>query len=161
MIPSSFFQSIKKVIAHSNMYWFVFITLLTLLVLGYTALAMAKGFSYFRLTEHVSPSSIRWSVFSDEVDSFRPRARYEFTYKDTPYQGETRWDDSYLNEPTAREAIQPLTKESFVVWFDPLFPTHSTLQKYFPFKQFISAAILWILLFYFVRIGRHVAKYHP
>ncbi len=133
---------------------------------SYSAVALFHYYSYSCLTAHTPAKIEHFSVevapqfilrrlvkqFSGE--DYVIRAAYSFSLKEKKYHQETLFSQQrHYNPWAAAEAIKVLAKQDFESWYDPYNPDHSTLQKYFPFKECVSALILWGLLFYFIWLG--------
>lgn len=145
---------------HQNSYWLVFLSLIALSILGYTIWTGIQLYEYYRLSIQVPITAIKWTVKGLSEEEFAPQAHYQFIFEGKSYQGQTTWQEHYLNPWAAEEAIGRLTKEQKNVWIDPHHLNVSTLQKKFPFKQCISMVILWLLLIYFIGLGRYVKNMH-
>lgn len=143
------------IILHRNLYWILFLALVALCAVGYTAYALYYLYQYDRLDRSVNPSSIQWSTFKAAEDAFVPQARYTFTFEGKTYQGETRWQEAYLNPWAAEEAIDRLKQETLPVWLDSSSPSISTLQKEFPLKMCLYAFMLWALFVYLLFLDRY------
>lgn len=145
---------------HRNPYWLFFIIAITLAVIGYSGYTAFKLYQYTQLTYQVPTSQLEWSVMPLEEDKFTLQAHYHYCFQKSCYEGKTNWQEQYLNAWTAQEAIQRLSTKPWKVWIDPTAPHVSNLQKIFPFKQVIYTILLWLLLIYFIELGRYIAKYY-
>lgn len=138
-----------------NPFWLVFLGLIAVSVFGYTIYTCVNLYEYYRLGERVSVQHIDWKVDQLGADHFVPHATYQFDLNGKSYEGNSLWNEAYLNEWTAQEMIHHLSAWPAKVWVDPYFPSYSALQKNFPYKQCISSFILWLLLVYFVGLGKY------
>lgn len=141
-----------------NPIWILFISVIILLVVGYTGYAFVEIWKYIRLDRRVEAQEIHWSVISLSDDAFIPFAQYSFKANDKNYRGQAEWQETYLNEWAAHEAVGRLEQSPPQVWFDSKDPDISALQKNFPFKISFYALLLWILGIYFVGLGYYVNK---
>jgi hypothetical protein len=141
-----------------NPFWLLFISLIILGVLGYTTYTLTQVWQYMRLDQQTEAQQIQWSVLPISDESFIPFAIYSFRIHGKSYQGETRWQESYLNQWAAQEAIVRLEKNPPPVWFDSSAPQVSSLQKLFPLKESLYSLLLWILGIYFLGLGYYVNR---
>lgn len=140
---------------HYNLFWIFFLAFIAVLIMIYSIFAGIQIYRYLQLNEQISAKEIQWSVISQNSEKYVPFARYQFIVNGTSYQGQTLWQEYYLNEWTAKEAIKRLSSPS-LVWYDSSNPDVSSLQKYFPLKDSIYAILLWLLGFYFLGLGYYV-----
>lgn len=143
---------------HRNPLWIFLLSLIILGGLGYTTYTLVKVWQYLRLDQHVDAQNIQWSVLSLNEEAFVPLANYSFVVRNQSYQGQTRWQEVYLNSWTAQEAIMRLKKSPPPVWFDSSSPEISSLQKLFPLKESLYSLLLWILSLYFLGLGYYVKQ---
>lgn len=143
---------------HRNPIWITFLSLIFVATIVYTAIAGYDLWQFLRLNRQTQAKSIQWSVLSLDDDRFVPFARYQYEIGGTGYQGETRWQEGYLNEWAAREAIGRLKNDPPSVWYAGSNPTISSLQKLFPVKESIYTALLWSLVLYFIALGYRVTR---
>lgn len=141
-----------------NPFWILFITFVILGVLGYTTHTFIKIWQYMRLDQQTETQYTQWSIRPVSDESFIPFATYSFHIYDKTYQGQTLWQKSYLNQWSAREAIDRLEKNPPLVWFDSSNPEISSLQKLFPLKESLYSLLLWILGIYFLGLGYYVNR---
>lgn len=141
-----------------NPFWILFMGLIILGVLGYSTYTMIKVWHYVRFNQETVADKIQWTIIEVNEESFVPFAHYSFRVEGQPYDGQTRWADSYLNQWTAQEAIARLEKHPPSVWFNSSDPTISSLQKIFPIKESLYSLILWILGIYFLGLGYYVNR---
>lgn len=141
-----------------NSFYTLFISLIILGVLGYTTHTLIKVWQYIRLDQQTEIQHIQWSILPANDESFIPFANYFFNVHGQNYQGQTHWQESYLNQWAAQEAIGRLEKTPPSVWFDSSAPENSSLQKPFPFKESFYSLLLWILGIYFVGLGYYVNR---
>lgn len=146
---------------HRNPFWIVFLGLLMLGILGYTARTGFSVWQYLRLDKETSAQEIQWAVAAFSDEKFVPFARYRFHAYGKSYEGQTIWGESYLNQSTAQEAIIHLSKSPPPVLFNASMPEISSLQKHFPLKALIYTLILWILGIYFSGLGYYVKQRSP
>lgn len=143
----------------SNSYWYVFLGLIGIIVLGYSGFTLMKIKDYVSLSQSADPLSIHWSFSQRAEDNYVLQVHYEFEWHGQRYQGNMDEVDHHLNRWSLQEAIDRANKRRFTVWFNPYYPEKSTLFKNFPLKNSIYSAILWLVLFYFVWLGYSMNRY--
>jgi len=141
---------------HHNHLWISFLSAAALAVIIYTSFTAYDLWQYVRLDKQAQTQHIQWSVEALSDDRFIPIARYQFLAQGKDFQGETRWQESFLNEWTAKEAVGRLTQSPPLVWYDGSDPVFSTLQKIFPLKESFYTVILWAIALYFICLGYYV-----
>ncbi|MEI8365335.1 MAG: hypothetical protein WCF65_02860 [Parachlamydiaceae bacterium] len=145
---------------HRNFLWQAFLGIVALATLWYSCIAAYRYYSYSRLDGHAETSTISWIIEEHATDTFTLKANYQFTANQAVHHGTTRYpDDNYLNQWAAEQAAKSNTKHPWTVWYDQSHPDTSSLQKNFPFKECLSAIILWGLLLYFLWLGFYVSRY--
>jgi hypothetical protein len=145
---------------HKNLFWQAFLLLIFTAALSYTAIASYRYYSYSHLTEKTSPLSLVWDIQELSSDKFIIEATYQISVKEKFFSGKTSWkNDFYLNQWATQKAIEENSTRDWIAWYDPLNPSHNSLQKNFPLKECLTAIFLWVLFFYFLGIGYYVAKF--
>ncbi len=146
---------------HKNFIWQAFLCFVLVVTLYYSGVAMYRYHIYTHLTAQATASNaIHWTVQQHANDDFFLQAEYIFKVGDKAYQGTTAWpNEHYLNRWAAEQAIADFSLQHQDVWYDPADPAYSSLQKDFPFKECLSAFVLWGLLLYFFWLGYYVAKF--
>lgn len=143
---------------HRNRYWLIFLSVIALCVLGYTGYTAYKLFEYWKLSLRIPVSQIDWEVVPVTQEDFAVRASYYYQVEGKIYQGQSIWDEHYLNGSTAHEKADGFAKEQWKVWVNPSHPSQSALEKTFPLKQGLSAAVLWLILIYYLNLDSYVQK---
>lgn len=145
---------------HNNRFWLGFLTFCTAVTLWYSGNALYKMYHYSRLTAQTSVQDTKWSVQKISDEMFVLKSAYVFAVNGKAYAGATKFEhDYYRNQWGAEQAIAAFTKTYNRVWYSPSNPDYSSLQKSFPTKECISAAILVALLLYFFWLGFYVVRY--
>lgn len=145
---------------HSNVIYRAFLLAASFVTLWYSGNAFYKYYNYSRLTAQTTLSSSNWHIHEVAEDEFYLEANYTFSNNQKIYAGQTSWPrEFYRNQWAAEKDIPYFQKHRNIVWFNPANPHHSSLQKSFPLKECISAALLWGLLLYFIWIGFYVNKF--
>lgn len=146
---------------YRNPFWLIFLGLIVLVSMGYTARTAFHLWQYLRLDRQVPAENIQWSVVPLSDEEFVPLARYRFKARGKNYEGQTLWQESYLNASTAQEAIDRLSSIPPLIWYDASAPETSSFQKIFPVKESIYTILLWMLGIYFLGLGYYVKQRFP
>lgn len=144
---------------HRNPYWLSFIGCVLLCAMLYSGYTLFYLYQYLRLDLSLSPKKIEWSIAQEKADAFVPVANYTFDFRGKTYTGETHWQEAFLNQWAADEAISRLKNQSIQVWFDSSSPSYSTLQKVFPLKISLYTLMLWGLIAYLVWLDHSMIRY--
>lgn len=140
--------------------WAAFLIVVGAIALWYSAVAGYRYYSYARLTAQTRPLAMDWRVVAVSDEQYIPEASYTFQVGGELFSGQTAWhDQTYRNQWGAEESLPEFSKQWRQVWYDSGNPHHSSLQKKFPFKECISAGILWALWLYFVWLGYYVSRF--
>jgi len=144
---------------YKNRFWLLFLAFIALSTLWYTGIAAYRYYNYSRLETKAVPSSISWRVAEHGSDSYTLVADYQFPANGKSFTGTTDFSsDVYLNAATAQKYIPENAALPWKVWYDKNNPEYSTLEKNYPFKEYIYAIILWGILLYFIWLGFYIAK---
>lgn len=143
-----------------NWIWYVFLSVIASLIIGYTAFFLAKAYDYVLLTKQVPASSVNWSVYSRDEDVFAAQADYTFSFEGKQYAGRTIWDDGerYPNPYALEKLMNVLSTQEWKVWLNSRNPANSSLQKKFPITECVSTVILWCVFAYFVMLGEYAKR---
>lgn len=132
--------------------------ILLAIALWFTGKAATGLYSYYTLTEQAPIKKIDWSVYEKNSDIFYPIAHYHFAVDGKEYEGETiltEWP--YRNAWAVEQGIK--NYDTKYVWYSPKNPVkNSSLQKKFPFKESLYAAIVLLVYFYFIWVGYRMKK---
>lgn len=138
--------------------WIVFLSLICAGILAYTIHSGTHLYRYLRMNSETEPQSIAWTILSKSDEAFVPVASYTFAFKDNMFQGRTIWNETFLNEWTAQEAVRRLSSQQHTVFFDSNDPEVSALQNELPLKEIIYSSALCLLGLYFVGLGIYTEK---
>ena len=146
---------------HQNPFWLGFLSIIGLIVLGYSMSTAWTVYSFYRLDQKAPLDASVWSIVTVAEDEHIPEANYSFTFDGKTYQGSMVFKHlTYKNAWALKQSLSQIQKEYKTVWFSSQDPTYSSLQKSFPLKECIYTACLWGLLLYFIWLGYHVTKYN-
>jgi hypothetical protein len=144
---------------HGHPLWLTFLAALALGVFWYSGNAGWKYYRYYSLTASTRPTQLSWQI--GEVSDEEYPLIGSYTYID-PATGDSKagsWSDRpFRNRWAAEQALPDYGSKEWLVWFSPN-SQYSSLQKSFPIKECISAAVLWLLLLYFIWLGFYVTRY--
>lgn len=144
---------------HKNRAWRAFLYLMAAATLYFCASAVYSVHYYYRLSAQTLPAQMVWGYREISADALAPVASYAFTAQGKMVSGETLLDEPvFRNEWAVDKVLGELKTRSWRVWYDPSNPSHSSLQKTFPFKEILSALALAVLFLYFIGLGIYVEK---
>src|SRR5690242_14348088 len=127
------------------------VLVISLLVLGYVAVAFYKYLQYSRLSEQAPAENVVWSIKALNDEHYQLHAAYDYHVKGEVFHGETTFSDAHYRNPYAAEqGLKEVGPEYKTVWYDPSKPSVSCMEKAFPVKLVTYAAILFALWNYFV-----------
>lgn len=142
---------------HKNPFYLSLLALVGLSALITSFFFLSHYYSYYVLTKLVPVTMKEWKVVKLTDEHYKVNGSYFFLVGEKKYSGETIFDVKYRNQWAAEQAIKG--KKSPKAWVQPGNESHSTLEKYFPLKEGLSALLLWGLTLYFVWLGMYVAKF--
>jgi hypothetical protein len=143
---------------HKNPFFLSLLALVALSALITSVLFLYHYYSYYVLTKTVPVTMKEWKVLKLTGEHFKVNGSYYFLVGEKKYSGETTFDVKYRNQWAAEQAIKAKLK-SPKAWVQPGNENHSTLEKYFPLKEGLSALLLGCLTLYFLWLGVYVAKF--
>ncbi|MBA2367804.1 MAG: hypothetical protein H0V82_02125 [Candidatus Protochlamydia sp.] len=149
-----------KFLRHQNIVWAIFVGMIAVCAVCYSAYALVQIYQYERLTTPLRPATLKWRVVREGEDHFVLQADYTYSFQGKIYEGRTYWRPFYLNEWAAQEASDRFSVDRTAVWIDPSSPIKSTLQKEFPLKTSIYASILCGLVIYLLWLDRYLARFY-
>lgn len=139
-----------------------------MLLLGLVCLAVAwlggsaavHVYNYSIYSEAAVSESMEWSIVQVGKDQYQIEGHYRFTVDGTAHDGiSLLTETTYRNPWAADHRLQTLDGQGpWRVWHVKGDPARSTLQKSFPLKECVSAAVLFVLLLYFAGLGYYVAR---
>lgn len=143
-----------------NRYWWIFLTIVAAAVCWKSAVAIYRLYGYYRLTAQTEAHFTNWSVVPLSQESYVLKTHYRFQVGQQSYEGDYLFSDRpYLNAWGAEQEIKRGRPSRGIVWYSARNPLISSLQKTFPLKESLSAALLWGLFCYFIWLGYYVTSY--
>lgn len=137
--------------------WVIFIGIIAFLVLSYTSITLHKLYNYYRLSAVTEPQSMNVYLKPRLEDELEVKLSYHYLVGIASYQGD-EVVDILPNTEVAEKELSKYISKPWHIWYDPLTPTFSVLQKHFPTKEVISALILWAIFAYFIGLWTYVKK---
>lgn len=144
---------------HKNQIWLAFLATVALAAIWFTANLAFVSWNYYNLKESTNADSIEYSI--ERISSEKYLLKGDYTYT---HDGKNYSSSSILSEPvwrnswSAKEALEYFPKKEKSLWFDPKNPHESALEKKFPYKEGIYAALVWGILIYFIWLGYYVNR---
>lgn len=128
----------------------------TFLFALYFSYRSIEGVLLYRLTlSKASVEQINFTVQEGSWGRYYLEGSYRFRFKDELFEGKTRLSHPvFLNLPSAEEEAIKADKEKWTVYFDAQRPSWSTLERTIPFKEIVSALLLWVSLGYLLNVQR-------
>jgi hypothetical protein len=134
-------------------FWIVVFAPFALAALWFSWPAYRELYTYSVLTAHTKAQSVHWSVIELSDERYVLQGNYIFRVEGGEHAGSTILDRlPYRNAWAANKAIPEHAEKQWEVWYSPKNLLYSSLQKNFPFKECVSAIILWGLLIYFIAL---------
>ncbi len=105
--------------------------------------------TYQSLKQQTPGKIFQWDI-RESKEKFPITALYRFEAQGKVWQGAHRfgppWD---LNQEAAVHRLTILAKQPKMVWFDPQRPSHSSLEKNFPYNSLFRFAVSLGVFLYF------------
>jgi len=145
---------------HRNVFWYVFLFFLGVVVLWYGFSAGSRLYDYAVMTEPAEASALSWSIKKLGAEKFVPEVRYRFFVNGASFQGYTVIDSvSYRNSFAASEEVRRLQNRRHNVYYAKKNPSISALDPSFPLTAVLSAISLVGLYLYFIWLGFYVKSF--
>ena len=129
--------------------WIPFTIVVALIAFWFIIKASHEVREYLLLKVQVEVVVDRMEVQEFKSDQFVVVAYYTYSYQEKNYLGQGQLGGTYPNPWAANEAKARFSKQKWSVWLDPLHPVKSVVEKHFPIKRTLSAAVLLGLVLYF------------
>jgi len=141
---------------HRNAIWIAFF----LIVVGFSIWFVVKAgydlIHYYQLNTSVPVTIEKWEVMEIGANKYAIQASFSYEYQEKKYQGVGQVGESYPNLWAGKRALEKFEKQSWNVWLNPKAPEKAVLDKKFPYKGALSAAVLIGLVAYFICLGLYV-----
>jgi hypothetical protein len=144
---------------HKNPLWLTFLGIVTLAMFWFAGKGLYHLYIYDTLSASTIVNVTDWSVKEVATDRYAPYAHYSFSVGEKEYKGEDALDyPIYRNAVSMERELPNLSLKSWKGWYNPADPSRSALQKHFPLRELISAALVFGLLLYFIWLGYYVNR---
>ncbi len=145
---------------HSNKLWALFLFVILVITISYGVETIYQIWNQARLAQKHPARVEAWEIEEDEKQHFAPLISYSFTKGEEKIQKRERLEsETFKNPYLVKNRIEELKGKQWSVFCDPKDPHSCTIQKVFPMKRAIYTLILIGLSFYFIYLGRYVAKW--
>lgn len=135
------------------------VSTIALFALWFTAVAVYKYYGYSSLNSRTMANEVSWSVKEINDEKYFLEAHYRYRIEGKEYTGSSVVSDfPYRNSYAAEQAIKENDAKRWTVWYDKNDNGYSALQKNYPAKDVVYAAIMWGLALYFTWLCNYVAK---
>jgi hypothetical protein len=139
--------------------WKLFLGAIAGVALFFSAEALTKVSYYVSLDKKAKAHVTHWEVREKGDEAFAIVGEYTFSLRGKELTGETEFAEPYfLNEISAKKAVEKLKTESWTVFFSGKNPEKSSLQRFFPFLTCIRAFLVLGVFVYFLFLGRWFKK---
>lgn len=120
--------------------------------------AIFELWTYYSLGKYAPASVQEWTI--EEIGSrCFVTAHYTFELQGKTYQGATRFKDPvFLNRFSAEEGVKKWRELSWYAWYNLQKPEKSSMQKLFPYKSCVYAAIILGVFLYLQALSRKILK---
>lgn len=141
---------------HKNRVWLLLLVAVAVVMLIFCGRAAADVYHYSRMSSKTLLSEISWEI-RQRGRLFIPYAHYRFEIDGQVYSGEESLDRAWQrNQWSAEKEIEKLQSYRWSVWYDADRPDVSTLDRSFPWRSVVYAALLIGLCSYFIGLGFYV-----
>lgn len=142
---------------HKNLLWLTFLGSIIVVTLWFCGIAALELYKYSMLKNQAPVKTIFWTVKTIDEDLYHPHAEYSYLVKEKEYKTEETVKNLYYrNKSAAEEGVENLNQKQWEVWYDPKYPSYSSLDKSFPLKETLSAGVLIGVTLYFLGLGYYV-----
>lgn len=143
---------------HRNPVWLVFLVLFGILTAWYSGDALYKMYQYESLSKKTKPQTLALEVVDNGSGRFYYLGKYSIEIDGASYEGQQQLAQPiFRNEAAAQAFMDEYLHDPWVVWYSPQNPAKSKLQKNYPLKEVFYAAVMVVLLCYFLWLGFKVA----
>ena len=145
---------------HKNVLWRAFLLVVFAITLFYSGKALYHYYYYVNLSAQARPTAMEWNILKETDNRYIIETSYQFSVSDKNFTGKTVWKDkNYLNEYSAKEAIEDANENTWVVYYNPQDLQISSLERKLPIKDAVYALFLWGLFLYFLWLGFYVGSF--
>lgn len=115
--------------------------------------------NYNSFTEQTQGVITQFEVANPFTDYFYLDVEYVYTFEGTQHRGEQRLEGMLIrNRFSAEKEGKKLIDQTVPVWVDPARPSLGIIERNYPLRDAVYAAILTILTAYWFGLGLYVAK---
>lgn len=142
-----------------NRMWISLLFVVGLSVFIFSAKTFFEIYQFISLTDSIPAFEIHPNIVKPKRrGGYRLAIDYSYEVEGKVYRKSQPLEKSryYKNRWAAQEAYLEILKTPHMVSFKKSYPTHSQLDKSFPFKRVFSCAILVGILVYFFLLGRYI-----
>lgn len=136
--------------------WVFFLLLVFAFAIWFVVNAGFSLINYYKLSVQVPIEIEEWEVKEFKGSDYAIVAHFSYAYDEKEYKGQERLKRLYPNPWAAKRALGLMEKEVWHGWINPRAPETIVLEKSFPYKGSISAAVLIGLCAYFIGLGLYV-----
>lgn len=145
---------------HKNVLWIAFLFLIVGFGLWFVVKAGYDLIRYYQFSAQIPTQIEKWEVKELEANKYVIIASYSYEYQGIYYQATGQIGTIYPNPWAARRGLERFETQNWQAWLNPKAPQAAVLEKTFPYKAAISAAILLGIVVYFICLGLYVGIKH-
>lgn len=138
--------------------WIGLLTLILGCAVWFVLKASQDLYRYFQYTVQTKASVQAWDIQESSSGHYAVIAHYSYFFNDKTYEGKGQVGSLYPNPWAAQEAKNRFSRQIWHVWINPRSADHSLIEKHFPFKKVVSAALLLGVGIYFLILGVYLRK---
>lgn len=133
----------------------IILSALSSLFLLFKAGAEIYRYALFSNTKKADITS--WEI-DEENSKFFISAKYIYTIDNRSIDGKTTFYKRFLNYDAAFSYLQNLSKKNFLAWYSKKDPNMSTIERFFPVKRSIYAALASCVFIYFIFLNKKLIR---
>lgn len=141
---------------HKNSIWLAFLAVVSVATLWFSFSALRSIQTYMALSETTPLVNGSWST-RETSGLYKPVTHFQYEVVGELFEGQAILTHPIArNTPAAEEMVHYLSRQKWIVWYDPNHPDRYTLEKALPIKECLSAITLLGVFTYLVWLGYSV-----
>ncbi len=143
-----------------NLIWIIFLLIIFFMAVWFIFSAAFAITDYYQYSIQVPTKIEKLEVKEIKADQFAVLADFSYEYEGKTYRGSGKVGSYYPNPWAADKAQKQYASMQWPAWIKSKHPEKAVLEKNFPVKRTVSAAILLCLLIYFAILTAYVRVKH-
>ena len=141
---------------HRNAIWISFFLIVVAVSIWFVVSAGYDLIRYYQFNTQVPITVEKQEVKEVGANDYRIEIAYSYTFEGKNYEGVEQLSEIYPNPWAAHRALEKFKEQKAYVWINTKAPETPRIEKQFPYKAAVSAAVLIGLVIYFFIIGLYV-----